>query len=37
MGFLGDLTKAATSGMTGGVSGLISGGIASLGSQLLGR
>lgn len=36
MGFLGDLTKAATSGLTGGVSGLISGGIASLGSQLFG-
>lgn len=36
MGFLGDLTKAATSGLTGGVTGLLSGGIASLGSQLFG-
>lgn len=36
MGFLGDLTKAAMSGLNGGVSGLISGGIASLGSQLFG-
>ncbi len=36
MGFLGDLTKAATSGLTGGVTGLLSGGIATLGSQLFG-
>lgn len=36
MGFLGDLTKAATSGLTGGVTGLLSSGIASLGSQLFG-
>ena len=36
MGFLGDLTKSATSGMTGGVTGLISGGIATLGSKLFG-
>ena len=36
MAFLGDLTKAASSGLTGGVTGLLSGGIASLGSQLFG-
>ncbi len=36
MGFLGDLTKAATSGLNGGVTGLLSGGIATLGSQLFG-
>ncbi len=36
MGFLGDLTKAATSGLTGGVTGLISSGIATLGSNLFG-
>ena len=36
MGFLGDLTKSAISGMNGGVTGLISGGIATLGSKLFG-
>ena len=36
MGFLGDLTKAASSGLTGGVTGLLTGGIASLGSRLFG-
>lgn len=34
MGFLGDLGKAATSGITGGVTGLLTGGIATLGSKL---
>ncbi len=36
MGFLGDLNTAAQSGITGGVTGLISGGIATLGSKLFG-
>lgn len=36
MGFLGDLSKAAQSGLTGGVTGLLTGGIATLGSKLFG-
>ena len=36
MGFLGDLAKATQSGITGGVTGLLTGGIASLGSSLFG-
>lgn len=36
MGFLGDLSKSAQSGLTGGVTGLLTGGIASLGSHIFG-
>lgn len=36
MGFLGDLSKSVQSGLTGGVTGLLTGGIASLGSHIFG-
>lgn len=36
MGFLGDLSKSVQSGLTGGVTGLLTGGIATLGSRIFG-
>lgn len=36
MGFLGDLNNAVQSGFTGGVTGLLSGGIATIGSKIFG-